>query len=90
MLLDEGPHLEEQVADFEAQGLGFGGAGDDAAVVAAEDNDGHAVEGELESARAADAEVIAVNEGEHGRFVVPIRLLARQRCFDFAQHDNLL
>ena len=61
VLLDEGAGLEQGLAHFESNGLGFGGAGDDAPVVVAQDNDGHSVEGGLEGPLAADVEVVAID-----------------------------
>ena len=61
VLFDEGASLEQGLAHFESNGLGFGGAGDDAPVVVAEDDNGHAVEGGLEGPLATDVEVVAID-----------------------------
>jgi hypothetical protein len=58
-----------QVPDFthsDAASLGFGGAGNDAAVVVGKDNDGLAFQLGLENAFAGAVERVAINEGEHG------------------------
>jgi hypothetical protein len=53
--------LKVRVAHLQAQGLGFGGARDDAAVVVTQDHDGPAVEPGLKYPLAGHEEVVGVD-----------------------------
>ena len=57
---------EVGLAHRDAEGLAFGRAGDDAAVVVAEDGDGAPLERKVEDALAGDVEVVGVDERDHG------------------------
>lgn len=74
----QGFDLEIGCAHGDAERLEFGGAGDDAAVVIAEDGNGLSGEARVEDAFAGNEEIVAVDKSEHVE-VIGIRGWLRSR-----------
>src|SRR5262249_48058656 len=67
----QGADLEIRIAHPEAEGLGFVGAGDHAAVVVGQDDHRPVVDGGVEDPLAGRVENVAIDQGEHARSVFP-------------------